>query len=101
MTREVVIVKPELSTQRVVIPGPIPDGMSAQTWFLTYSTYPDRLDLTHEQQAVILAAHDERQITGDTTPIVVQPPATPEPEGMSERERAVTRYLVPDEDNHA
>ena len=78
-TREVVIVQPEYATYRVVIPGPIPDGMGAQAWLLTYSVYPGRFTFTPEQQAEILAAYDKRQITGDTTPIVVQPPAAAEP----------------------
>lgn len=100
-TREVLIVQPEFATYRVVIPGPIPDGMSAQEWFLTYSVYPERFTFTPEQQAEILAAYDERQITGDTRPIMIQPPATPEPEEMSERERAITRYFRPEEDDQA
>ncbi len=52
--------------------------MTEREWAVSYFLREGVTQFTEEEQADILAAHDQRQLTGETAPILLKPYVMPQ-----------------------
>jgi hypothetical protein len=53
-------------------------GITEQEWLASPLLLDDGAAFTEEQEAEILAAHDQRQLTGEAAPILLKPYVMPQ-----------------------
>lgn len=66
-----IIIQADTPAGRLVLPGPIPDGITGREWAATYLLHHPDTSFSEEEQAEILAAHDQRCLTGEDAPILL------------------------------